>query len=138
MVKIDGNYQAGLRCHVTHEPSGSTFFTDAPVDNQGQGRSFSPTDLVATALGSCMMTIMGIWAERQGLSLAGSTFSVVKEMSKTPPRKIARLSLTFHLPESISAEHRERLEQAARACPVHHSLHPEVLCEVGFEYDVVL
>jgi putative redox protein len=134
MVHITGAYESGLRCHVTHGPSGSTFFTDAPVDNHGQGRSFSPTDLVATALGACMMTIMGIWAERQNISLAGSRFEVTKEMSTTPPRKIAKLTVRFDIPTKLSDEQKQRLEQAARACPVHHSLHPDVACEITFNW----
>jgi putative redox protein len=136
MVTILGKYETGLRCHVTHEQSGSTFFTDAPLDNHGQGRSFSPTDLVATALGACMMTVLGIRGEREGVNLSGSHFRVTKEMTSQLPRKIARLGVDLHLPAGVPADQRERLEAAARGCPVHHSLHPDVACEIRFHYDV--
>lgn len=126
MVRIQLSYQGGLRCAATHEPSGNTINTDAPLDNNGRGEAFSPTDLVATALGACMATVMGIVAERKGIPLEGMKIEVRKHMSEDAPRRIARLEIDLHMP--VPAEHPERklLESAARGCPVHHSLHPDI------------
>lgn len=135
MVKIDLEYVGGLRCHATHGPSGATLITDAPVDNHGQGRAFSPTDLVATALGACMLTVMGIVAERHGVKLDGGTVHVSKEMTTVPTRRIGTLTVELTLPgRGVDAATRERLEAAAHACPVHHSLHPDVRCDVRFTW----
>lgn len=126
MVRIQLSYQGGLRCAATHEPSGNTINTDAPLDNNGRGEAFSPTDLVATALGACMATVMGIVAERKDIPLEGLRIEVRKHMSEDAPRRIARLEVDLHMP--VPADHPERklLESAARGCPVHHSLHPEI------------
>lgn len=132
MVKINARYETGLACHATHGPSGTVLMTDAPVDNNGRGRSFSPTDLLATAMGTCMMTILGIVAEREGLDIDGSTVEVEKHMSTTSPRRIARLVVNFRVNGVASPEMRDKLVRAARACPVHHSLHPDVQCDVAF------
>lgn len=126
MVRINLSYQGGLRCTATHEPSGNTINTDAPLDNNGRGEAFSPTDLVATALGACMATVMGIVAERKGIPLEGMKIEVRKHMSEDAPRRISRLEIDLHMP--VPADHPERklLESAARGCPVHHSLHPDI------------
>ncbi len=122
MVKISGEYQGELHCVATHGPSGRTLETDAPVDNQGRGETFSPTDLVATALGTCILTTMGIAARRLGVDLAGARFEVVKEMSADSPRRIARLATQLWLPRPATAEAAASLERIAHACPVHQSL----------------
>jgi putative redox protein len=132
MVHLNSSYEGSLRCRATHGPSGATLFTDAPVDNHGKGESFSPTDLVATALGVCMMTIIGIVAERRGLSLVGMTAETVKVMSDVPPRRIAALETRITIPLPADHEHRAVLEQAALTCPVHKSLHPEIDASVDF------
>lgn len=134
MPTITGEYRSELRCSATHVGSGTSLITDAPVDNQGLGRSFSPTDLVATAMGTCMMTIMGIWAQRHGVDLGGTTFRVDKTMSTDTPRRIARLDVVFDVPASLDAEQRQRLEQTARACPVHQSIHPSIVCNLTFNW----
>jgi putative redox protein len=126
MVKITSTYEGGLRCRAVHGPSGATLVTDAPVDNHGKGASFSPTDLVATALGACMMTVMGIVADRHGIDLTGMRAETVKEMTTTPPRRIASLRTTLTIPLPADHPQRQLLEQAAHACPVHKSLHPEI------------
>jgi putative redox protein len=126
MVTIQGEYQGDLHCAATHGPSGSTLTTDAPKDNQGRGEAFSPTDLVATALATCVCTIMAITARTRGVELAGLTWTITKEMSSQPPRRIARLHLTLHLPPAAKAMPLEILERAAHACPVHQSLSPEI------------
>ena len=132
MVRLTSTYEGGLRCRAVHGPSGTTLITDAPVDNHGKGESFSPTDLVATALGACMMTIMGIVAERHGLDLKGMTAETVKEMSKDMPRRIASLRTRLTIP--LPADHPQRplLEQAAHTCPVHKSLASEIDAAIEF------
>lgn len=132
MVRISTTYEGGLRCRAVHGPSGTTLVTDAPVDNHGKGESFSPTDLVATALGACMMTIMGIVAERHSIDLRGMTVETTKEMTATPPRRIASLRTTITVPLPPDHPQRALLEQAARSCPVHGSLHPDVEAPIEF------
>jgi len=122
MVRLSTTYEGGLRCRAVHGPSGATLVTDAPVDNHGKGESFSPTDLVATALGACMMTIMGIAAERHGLDLTGMKAETEKVMSTDPPRRIASLKTRLTLPLPPDHPQRQLLEQAAHTCPVHKSL----------------
>jgi putative redox protein len=122
MVTITMEYQGSLRCQATHAPSAVRLLTDAPVDNQGKGESFSPTDLVATALGTCMLTTMGIVAERHGWSMAGASATVVKEMVADPVRRIGRLRVKLVLPAALEPKARAALERAAHTCPVHRSL----------------
>ena len=132
MVHLSSVYEGGLRCRATHAPSGTSLVTDAPVDNHGKGESFSPTDLVATALGACMMTIMGIVAERHGVNLVGMTAETVKEMTTEPPRRIASLRTRLTIPLPADHPQRAALEQAAHTCPVHKSLHPEIDAAIEF------
>ena len=132
MVHLSSVYEGGLRCRATHAPSGTSLVTDAPVDNHGKGESFSPTDLVAAALGACMMTIMGIVAERHGVNLVGMTAETVKEMTKEPPRRIASLRTRLTIPLPADHPQRAALEQAAHTCPVHKSLHPEIDAAIEF------
>lgn len=122
MVSLTTTYEGHLRCRAQHGPSGTTLLTDAPVDNHGRGEAFSPTDLVAVALGACMMTVMGIAAERHGLDLAGMKAETVKEMSVDPPRRIASLRTRLTIPLPQDHPKRQLLEQAALTCPVHKSL----------------
>jgi putative redox protein len=132
MVRISIEYQGALHCSATHAPSGATLQTDAPVDNQGKGESFSPTDLVATALGSCMATIMGIYARQKEIPLEGMRIEVSKEMTASTPRKIARLATEVWMPPGLPRN--PALENAALTCPVHHSLHPDVEKPVNFHW----
>ncbi len=134
MVKVQIHYEGGLRCAATHGPSGKTVFTDAPVDNHGKGESFSPTDLVATALGACMATIMGIVAERHQIDLRGMEVEVTKEMSTDTPRRIAKLVTTIKVPLPPDHPQRVLLENAALTCPVHQSLSAEMEKPVDFEW----
>jgi putative redox protein len=131
-VQIDVTYEGALRCRATHGPSGMTLLSDAPVDNCGKGESFSPTDLVATALGNCMLTVMGIFAERHQLDLTGATARVLKEMSATAPRRIVKLTCEVNVPLPGDHPLREALERAALTCPVHQSLHPEMEKPIQF------
>ena len=138
MIQISIDYQGGLRCEATHGPSQKQLITDAPVDNHGKGESFSPTDLVATALGTCMATIMGIFAERHAIDLRGMKITVGKEMTQVPVRRIARLSSEIVVPLPPTHPQREALERAALTCPVHQSLHPEVEKPVTFVWSGVV
>lgn len=126
MVEIAVVYRGELRCEATHGPSGAVVATDAPVDNEGKGESFSPTDLVATALGTCMLTIMGIVARRHEIDLVGTTVTVAKHMATEPVRRIGRLPVTIRLAKPVTPEQRALLERAALTCPVHKSLHPDI------------
>ena len=134
MVRIDVAYQGGLRCQATHGPSGQTLITDAPADNHGKGESFSPTDLVATALGTCIATIMGIVAERDKIDLTGLRITVQKEMSAEPPRRIARLITRIEMPKGLTEQQRAKLEKTAHTCPVHQTLQGKVDMPVEFVY----
>ena len=134
MNTATANYAGHLRTEATHVASGNVIQTDAPVDNHGRGEAFSPTDLVSTALGSCMMTVMGIVAERHQWDLVGSTFAVVKHMSAEAPRRIAQIDVTFTLPARLAPHERTILERAAHTCPVGLSLHPDVRQNIVFEY----
>lgn len=134
MVKITAVYEGDLHCHATHTPSQSTLGTDAPVDNQGRGETFSPTDLVATALGTCILTTMGILAKRLGVDLKGAHVEVTKEMTATAPRKIARLGVNLWMPIRQSEDPQGQLERAAHACPVHRSLHPDVQAPITIHW----
>jgi putative redox protein len=122
MTRIDSRYSGQLRCHSQHGPSGSTVETDAPTDNQGKGERFSPTDLVATALSTCMLTIMGIVAERHGLDLKGTSARVEKTMTSEAPRRIAQLTMWVQLPAGLEPQQRALLQRAAENCPVKLSL----------------
>lgn len=137
-VEIDFHYQGELRCVATHGPSQRELTTDAPADNQGKGESFSPTDLVATALGSCILTTMGIVAQRHNIDLTGATAHVVKEMVLQPLRRIGALPVTVTIPADkaarLTSEQRTLLENAARKCPVQQSLHPDIRHEIQFIY----
>jgi putative redox protein len=126
MVEVSIDYTGNLHCDATHGPSRSKLATDAPTDNKGKGEAFSPTDLVATALGTCMSTIMGMKADELGLDIAGMKVSVKKEMSKDPPRRIVGLPSEVHIPLPADCPHRETLEHAALNCPVHKSLPSEI------------
>jgi putative redox protein len=134
MVRIDVAYRGGLRCDAVHEPSGATLHSDAPKDNHGRGESFSPTDLVATALGTCMLTLMGILAERRGWDLTGTTASVEKVMVADPVRRIGKLIATIRLNRDFPPADRKVLEAAALTCPVHKSIHPDIEAPVTFVY----
>ena len=134
MVKIRMVYEGQLHCSLTHEPSGSTIQTDAPKDNMGRGEAFSPTDLVAAALGSCMLTVMGIAAARHNIDLKGTTVDVTKEMATSPVRRIGSITVILHMAPGIPQDKRTMLEAAAHSCPVHKSLHPDVQTPIQFIY----
>lgn len=132
-VEIEGTYRGGLNVELTHEPSGRTWRTAAPVDNQGDGSSFSPTDMVAGALGACMLTIIGIVSERDGIELTGLAFRVEKHMQSNP-RRIASLPISITMPAGLTVPQRKKLERAALTCPVHHSLLSDIEKTTTFVY----
>ena len=134
MVAIDLEYLGDLHCRAVHGPSGTVVETDAPKDNQGRGESFSPTDLVATALGGCILTILGIQARTLGLKLEGTTARVEKEMTTEGLRRIARLTVHVHVPVELDEVTKVKLERAAHTCPVHKSLHPEIEKPIEFTW----
>jgi putative redox protein len=134
MVNMNAVYEGQLHCTLTHGPSGATLSTDAPKDNQGRVETFSPTDLVAASLGSCMLTVMGIQAARHNIDLKGTTVDIEKEMIDRPIRRIDTITLTFHMAPGIPQEKRAMLEAAAHSCPVHKSLHPDVETPMQFIY----
>lgn len=134
MASIHNTYTGELRTTAMHLASGNTIITDAPVDNNGRGEAFSPSDLVCAALGSCMMTIMGIVATRNSIQLEGMQIETTKIMS-AEPRRIAEVVLNFRMPAvAYTAKEKALLENAARTCPVALSLHPDIKQTVTFHY----
>lgn len=134
MVEIDVLYEGDLHCRATHGPSKAEIGTDAPVDNKGKGEAFSPTDLLATSAGVCMMTVMGIYARERGIDLKGSRVHVVKEMVADPRRRVGRLIITVDFPKGVPEESRPALENAGTTCPVHLSLSPDVKRDITYRY----
>jgi putative redox protein len=134
MVSMTGIYQGGLRTEVTHLKSGNKIITDAPPDNNGKGEAFSPTDLTCASLNSCMMTLMGILAQREGITLDGLKSEIVKIMASNP-RKIAEVQITFTHPNLIATDvQKEKLKRAALTCPVALSLGEDVKQTVNFNF----
>jgi putative redox protein len=132
-VEITGEYVGKLTIEMTHGPSGAVLRTVPPVDNQGDGSSFSPTDLVATALAACMLTLISIVGERDGIDLTGLSVHIEKHMAANP-RRIGGLPSRIRMPAGLTPEQRQKLENAALTCPVHKSLHPDIEREIEFEY----
>lgn len=133
MVTMTGVYEGEKHCAITHGPSGNVIHTDAPKDNNGRGEAFSPTDMIGAALGSCILTTMAIYGDKNGIDIKGSTFQVTKKM-KMEPRQIHELAVEITLPEKLSPEERATLEKIAYTCPVTRSLSPEVNLPVIFHY----
>jgi putative redox protein len=135
MLTINVRYSGNKKCECVH-PEGATLRTDAPKDIGGDASAFSPTDLIATGLASCILTTMAMWGERHGIDLSGATATVEKHMSQPPaPRRIAHLPVTVHIPsKAVPAEMRERIEAVGHKCPVHASLHPEVDAPIVYKY----
>ncbi|TXI82318.1 MAG: OsmC family peroxiredoxin [Flavobacteriales bacterium] len=127
-------YLGELRTEATHVRSGQTLTTDAPIDNQGRGEAFSPTDLLSTSLASCMMTLMGIAAREKGIPLNGLSARVVKHMAP-PPRRVERIEVHLQLQgEGLGDRERAILENAARTCPVARSLREDLVQDIHFTY----
>lgn len=132
MVQINIDYQGDLRCRSEHAPSSTALVTDAPTDNHGRGESFSPTDLVATALGTCMITVMGIAARKNGWNIDGAKLVVHKHMTAVPSRRIGRLDVELRMPHALDESTRRELEEIGRNCPVAATLDGNV--EMNLEF----
>jgi len=135
MVSITGEYQGDLHCTAVHGPSGNPLATDAPKDNQGRGEAFSPTDLVATGLATCIATTMAIAGRSHGVDLSGLRYEVTKEMSADAPRRISRLTVHLHMPAAARRAPPGFLEKAARECPVQQSLAPSIERILEFHWE---
>ena len=127
-------YEGGLHTTADHGPSGARLETDAPVDNQGKGEAFSPTDLLATSLASCMLTTMAIVGEREGWALEGARARIEKHMVLEPRRRVGRLVVELGMPPGLPRAARGPLEDAARGCPVASSLHPDTQIELRLDW----
>lgn len=127
-------YTGDLRTISVHLKSGDEIITDAPTDNQGKGAAFSPTDLLATSLGNCMLTIVGIAAKNHGFNIDGTTAEVTKVMAENP-RRVSEIHVSLQFPtNSYTEKEKVLIERAAKTCPVSHSLHPEIKQEITFSY----
>ncbi|WP_442590098.1 OsmC family protein [Pedobacter sp. AW31-3R] len=127
-------YNGGLRTSSVHERSGNEIITDAPVDNKGKGEAFSPTDLLATSLGNCMLTIVGIAAAEHGFSIEGTTCEITKIMAENP-RRVSEIIATFQFPDqNYSEKDKKIIERSALTCPVYYSLHPDIQKTITFNY----
>ena len=133
MTLSTSTYDGGLRCSAVHGPSGITIHTDAPVDNQGRGEAFSPTDLVAAALATCILTIMGITAERHGFAIEGSEARVEKTMTSSGVRRIEQLTVWITLPAGLQDSQRELMKRAGEGCPVKKSLEGAVPMQLHWQ-----
>ena len=134
MHHIEITFNNNLRTKCKHLQSGDNIITDAPVDNQGMGEAFSPTDLVATALGSCLLTIMGIAAKTHGINIDNSQAKVTKFMSINP-RRIGKIIVDIDIPYALSQKNKSLLNRAANGCPVHHSLNPDIKKEINIHFN---
>ena len=134
MVEMSFKYEGQLHCVARHGPSGNEISTDAPKDNQGRGEAFSPTDLLGAALGTCMLTLAGIYAQRHNLDIAGAKAHVTKEMVTAPIRRIGKLCVSITIPKSVPELHRQAMENAANTCPVSKSLHPDIEKVIRYVY----
>ncbi|MDE0585365.1 MAG: OsmC family protein [Planctomycetota bacterium] len=133
-VSVEIAYEGQLRCKAVHGPSQCHVVTDAPVDNHGKGAHFSPTDLVATALGTCTLTLLGIVADRHGISLEGTTVKVEKDMVAEPVRRIGRLPVDIYMGQPVEDKYKDRLIKAAETCPVKQSVHPDIDLSINFHW----
>ena len=126
-------YSSELRTESTHLQSGETYITDAPIDNEGKGEAFSPTDIIATGLANCMLTIMGIVAKRKSLDIEGTKAEVTKIMG-TEPRRISEIKIDFFFPKSYDKNSKQILQTAAINCPVAKSLANDLTQNINFHY----
>lgn len=127
-------YNGGLRTTSIHERSGNEIITDAPVDNKGQGQAFSPTDLLATSLGNCMLTIIGIASAEHGFNIDGTTCEITKVMAENP-RRVSEVIVNFQFPANqYSEKDKAIIERSARTCPVAQSIHPDIAQTITFNF----
>jgi putative redox protein len=134
MVHQNITYIGELRCEAVHGPSNVHLITDAPTDNHGKGESFSPTDLVVTALATCIITTVGMIAQREKVILEGTKIYAEKHMSADAPRRIVKVVLEFDMPKNIPLKFRPMLKATAASCPVKQSMHPDIAVDIQFRY----
>jgi putative redox protein len=134
MVQQNITYLGALRCEATHSPSSVHLITDAPTDNQGKGESFSPTDLVVTALATCVITTAGMIAQHENVNLEGTKIYAEKHMSTDSPRRIVKVVLDFSMPNGIPLNFRTKLKATAASCPVKQSIHPDIAVDINFRF----
>lgn len=134
MVTMTVKSLSNLQCEATHGPSGVVIKTDAPKDVGGGASAFSPTDLATVSLLNCILTTMGLVANKIGVDLTGAQGTVTKEMTAAPPRRIAKITVVIHIPLQPDAETKEKLEHAAFHCPVHLSMHPDVVRDITINW----
>lgn len=135
MVKIQVTYEGDLHTIATHLPSGQTLHTDAPLEDEEKAMNFSPTDLFATSLATCIATVMGIYAERKNIDLRGMQVFVQKKMTNTPYRRIAKLEVILKMPENIPETEKKPLEKVAKNCPVYRSMHADIEHSLEFQWN---
>lgn len=138
MTEIDIWYEGGLSTRCVHADNQAEILTDAPKDNQGQGRVFSPTDLFVASLGSCMLTLMGIMAKRLNVEIKGMHAKVTKEMVVAPVRRIGKIRIVFTCLQTLSEEVIAKLVHAAETCPVHKSLHPDIVLDITYHWGTLV
>lgn len=134
MTRFKVFYENDLHTKIINESNQSEIFTDAPLDNGGKGECFSPTDLLAVSLGSCIVTVLGLFAKKKNLDISGLYLEIEKKMSVTPPRRISNLKIELFMNKSFSPEINHLLENVAHNCPVHHSLHPSINIDIVFRW----
>lgn len=134
MTKISGSYTGDLKCTLLHDDSSTTIYTDAPKDIGGNAETFSPTDLVAAALASCIATTLGLYGKRKGWDFKDLRFEVTKEMTPAPDRRINRLKVILWMPISLTHEEQAACERVAHSCPVHKSLHLGIEAPIVFNW----
>src|SRR5580692_7842342 len=137
MPTIETKYLGGLRTEATHVQSGTKIITDAPVDNQGKGEAFSPTDLLSASLASCMLTIMGIKARNSYIDIDGTTCSITKIMA-ADPRRVVEIVINFKFPKTYTEKEQELLERSALTCPVYYSVHEDLKKTVDFGWETLV
>ncbi|MFC2131078.1 OsmC family protein [Bacteroidota bacterium] len=133
-VQVDVEYLGDLHCRAIHGPSGHEILTDAPLDNQGKGEYFSPTDLATAAIATCIPTIMGIKAQQNNIDIKGLKVSVTKEMMNEPYRRIKKLRLSFLFPKKLSDKDFQIMKNVIKTCPVTRSLHPDIEIETNYSF----
>ena len=138
MVQYKVHYLNDLRTEIEHNDNSSKLVTDAPKDNQGLGRNFSPTDLVASSLGSCMLTIIGISAKNNNISFNSLSADIDKEMSINPPRMIKKINVVLNIEGNFSQKEKIIIERSAKHCPVHKSLNPDIDINVKFNFESII
>ncbi|MBI4801280.1 MAG: OsmC family protein [Elusimicrobia bacterium] len=136
-VKVTAKYIGGQQVELEHGPSGGRILTDLPVDSGGKGRAFSPTDLLASSLASCILTVMAGVAERNGIEFKGAAIEIEKHMQESP-RRISKFTGTIALPAGLDEKQREKLLACVKACPVGRSLHPDIKVEFKIKAEEVV